>query len=360
MLAYLILLAFPIIMLIPFGRGNRYSNSQIGEKNERAILVFFIILILLVGFRSENLGADTQQYKYHFQQISLLRWTQLTNYGYEIGFVVLNKLISSIFHDFRWMMIIMALLSYIPVLYVYKEHPGNAYLKIILFANFGFLFGAFSGGRQSVANGIILFSYFAIRDRRLVKFALLVFIAFLFHRSALIAGIIYPIYYFKVKKIYFPFIIILLVLVNLFKAEIYSLLIYFADEKFVSRYFNLSETGAYMMFAFLALLTVYSFLFSSVKFRISDSSGLLNILIVATLIQLFASISHGISRLNEYFIIFIPILIPIINESPSSAYNSVVKIVTPLLEVALTIYLLYSLLSDLGSLYNIYPYQFLG
>ena len=82
----------------------------------------------------------------------------------------------------------------------------------------------------------------------------------------------------------------------------------------VERYTNYAgdmiSTGAYTMLILFSIFTVFSFVIPDEKRMDNETIGLRNFLLLSLVIQMFAPLHNLAMRMNYYYIIFIPLLIP--------------------------------------------------
>lgn len=179
----------------------------VSSKQLKKFLYFLMCfnLLFFAIFRAPDVGADWTSYVYSFQRLDQMPWQQIFSSssllsGVELGYVVLSKLISLISEDPQALVIILALIVY-PVqfkfIYKHSDRPGLSLL--VYLAMDGFEFG-YTYLRQAIALTFILLSYKYIRERNLFKFCVYVFIAFLFHRSAVLVVPFYFLYGFKLER----------------------------------------------------------------------------------------------------------------------------------------------------------------
>lgn len=118
----------------------------------------------------------------------------------ERGYVILNKLISYLSPNFRFFLWVY---SFILLLLYYKFFTETSpYLAISVLL---LLVGPFNQSlfvlRQHMAVALLLASYGLIRDRKCIQFLIVLFIAFSFHRTALIFLPVYFLYGLSRKKL---------------------------------------------------------------------------------------------------------------------------------------------------------------
>ena len=140
---------------------------------------------------------------------------------------------------------------------------------------------------------------------------LLVFIAYTFHQTAVILLLMYPLMNLRITKKWIPLVVSIFAVCFVFRNQIFGYALHFSD-KYESRYV-ISQTGSYMYLLLLLLLTSYSFVM--LKDNEFDFFELRNILVFTTILQSFAMSNIVAMRLNYYYLVFIPIVIPKVVDS---------------------------------------------
>ena len=191
------------------------------------------------------------------------------------------------------------------------------------------------GVRQGLAIAFIMLAYFPLKDKKLIKFLLLVFIATCFHKSAAIFVIAYPFCRLGLNKrtifLYLGLIGILLVtgndLIRQFATEVS---VY--DERFAGYAItekSLSYAGIIQFSLFLILVLCNLNRFQS---QDKDSSILITLLILAMIFQAFAIYIAEMFRVAMYFSIFLVLLVPrLLKTFPQNSRKTVTLIVCSLL-----------------------------
>lgn len=306
MLPYYILVLTPFLVYL-FGllKGKKLDKN--------CLVLFFAIFIALLSLRSINCGVDLKNYNYIFKNLSTQSISSILDlYNREFLFYVLNKIVYILFGNFQIMLIVSALISIIPILIVYKNESKNMFLTVSLFLIIAPFSVFFSGLRQSIAIGIVILSYYFLKNKKVISFIIMILIASLFHKSSLICLIIYPIYHFKHTKKMLYIFVPLLIITWIFKNQIFSSIIQFVDPLYQERYNIIESNGAYGMLVLLILFNLICFILPE-KNQVDDNfNGLRNILVLSTFIQCFASINPVVMRINYYLLLFVPILIPMV------------------------------------------------
>lgn len=142
-----------------------------------------LLLWILTAFRSANIGNDTKTYLGFFNAIK--KYGVRKENGLEYGYQIYCLIIGTIAASENAILIVTATLCYLGVgVYVLKFSDDIIFSLVLLFC---ICFSIFTNIlRQSIAMVICLYAYQALKNKRLLLFALLVLFASTFHTSALI------------------------------------------------------------------------------------------------------------------------------------------------------------------------------
>ena len=164
----------------------------------------------------------------------------------------------------------------------------------------------------------------------------------LFHTSAFIIALLYPVYHVNITKEKLFFVVPVILLVFVFNEQIFSFVIRFMGEKYEDLYSNIEETGAFTMIIFFAVFTVYAFITPQKNQLDKDTVGLRNILLLSLCLQMFAPINNIAMRMNCYFLVFLPLLIPKIGTRCHQKDKDLVRLLEILLIVFLLVYFIWT------------------
>ena len=327
---YFVMVGIPAIVAL---FGNFLKNSKL--RNRLVILSFFSIWLLLLIFRNETIGIDIHNYKYLFREAAHMSFgdifLKVFDFRFESGFYFFSKTISVFTMDFRAFIVLSAIVSLVPIAFLYFFHARqNSYLSIVIFLSIGLFAIFFSALRQTMALAFVVPAYYFVRNRKPLLFLLMVLLAFLFHNSSLIMLILYPIYHINLRLNRSLFLIVpVIILVYIFRNPIFSWMSFIINDFYEG---EIQETGAVMIFLLLLAFLVFSYIIPDNTKLDKDTVGLRNLLLLCTIIQIFAGINSLAMRVNYYFLIFVPILIPrIINsateKNKKAAYLSFVLMI---------------------------------
>jgi len=322
MLAYYCLLIIPILFN---WRIKNYPRLVITKRNNSTtITAFFLILFLLLIFRSIDVGIDLNAYDYIYNKIASLEWNRIHLYNLEFGYILLNKIISVFPNGFRILIVACALITLIPIYKLYKEDIAYAPLKILLLVNISIFPMFFSGLRQAIAFAIGIIAYKYVREKNLVKFLLIVVLAFSFHHSAFILCALYPVYHMTLKKKHLIFIVPVMIAIFVFNRPIFNFLSLLISDLYSG--IDVTPTGAFTMIVLFVMFSIFSYVIPDENKMDKETIGLRNIMLLATCIQFFAPLAGLAMRMNYYFIILIPVIIPKIIKLAKPEMKQVAKL----------------------------------
>lgn len=315
-----------------------FTNMNNSKEKKIYLLICSIILILVSGLRSYYIGSgDTYRYSLMFENDIRLTFLEIYETSerdpfYHLFSLFLSRLLGPDFHLILLAFATIYILAFDKL--IYKESPNLLISYIVLFGMNFFNF-SMHGVRQGLAIAFIMLAYFPLKDKKLIKFLLLVFIATCFHKSAAIFVIAYPFCRLGLNKrtifLYLGLIGILLVtgndLIRQFATEVS---VY--DERFAGYAItekSLSYAGIIQFSLFLILVLCNLNRFQS---QDKDSSILITLLILAMIFQAFAIYIAEMFRVAMYFSIFLVLLVPrLLKTFPQNSRKTVTLIVCSLL-----------------------------
>lgn len=288
-----------IVMLMVMALCIWLEESSNSAKTKNGVFIAALLpYIILMTFKDVSVGADTMNYLHSFKAMSQYDFRQFLSfdeYGYErieVGYKFLIWLLSRITDDGHILLLFTALISSRAMYLFIKKNATNWSLALFIFLTLGFFQFAMSGIRQTIAISIVLFGYGFIRERKLIKFSLLVMIAMLFHKSAIF---FFPAYFVAGMKLNRK---------NISLAFVSTFLLYFvAGDLFLAAAdlleydYNIESTNnGYIFFGLVFLITVLSIMFRK---RLTDTKTSNSILITLNLISLALWTMRLVSRTAE-------------------------------------------------------------
>lgn len=328
MLAYLVQLILIVLLFsLLKGKGVVIRSSKKYEYGEQgintAVVVAFFIIIFMQAFRAPTVGTDVSGYLDFFHRVQNV--SNVANLGYNrygFGFAWVTKIISLITTSDRGYLIITSLIIQIPIAIIIKKYSKNQLMSICLYICLGFYMATFCTLRQSMAYSLCFLSYYGIRERKLLAFALPVICASMLHISAVVFIPAYWIYGIKSKRATLILYLITLMIafanrVNLVSAFLNRFNDYFS-------YYSIKETGSYTWMLFCIAIFIFASIlqrrpsdkdsFNIDSFSVIDG-GLLSIFGIGTILSVCATVAANARRITDYYILFMVLLIPEMYES---------------------------------------------
>ncbi len=289
----------------------------IKERSRRLVFlgIVFVQFTLLAWQREFTVGQDTLAYYHAFIDLSNISFGEALTYAWEPGYVMWNWIVSHSGFDFHaYLLFTGAFIYYSFSRFVYR-YSSCVWLSVIIFIAFGYYFGSFHILRQYIALAIVLYSYDYILKRKLISFVTLVFIASLFHMSA-IAFI--PTYYICHKNMRIP-------ILTLVFGVCLTLAFYFGDiimeyivvsEKYASIYLGEADAAGrgYSMLVLVVAIMALALIFK--PHDLDDRKSVFYwIFFISVCVQPFATIVSMVSRGMLYWLISVTVFLPLIINS---------------------------------------------
>ena len=191
--------------------------------------------------------------------------------------------------------------------------------------------------------------------RNSFQFLVVVAVAVYFHQSALLLLAFYPVFHIRLSKNTFFVAVPLMFGVLYFNREIFTFMLRFLGERYVTRYSDMTSTGAYTVLILLFALAVFSFVIPDNQKLDGDAKGLRSILLLCVLIQCFAPIHSIAMRMNYYFLMFIPILIPKIIAAAKDTNKQLASMSVIAMNFVFTTWFFYNAYFG-ADILNVFPY----
>lgn len=278
--------------------------------------------ILLSGLRHISIGADTLAYFHSYNRTLWTSWNDLFNNFVEIifhgseglgkdkdpGFYLFVKMTQLLTHNYQIFLIIIALIFTVPLgVWIYRNSK-NPFISFLIYSVLFYSFFSITGHRQTIATSIVvLIGYKYIKERRLLPFILLTFIAFAIHKSALV---FFPFYFLANKKVTKKYLITTL--------SIFPLLMFFRVP--IALFFqNLSGydygiyegAGTTNFTVLLILIAIVSLWKSKVILKNNpQATHFFNALVIAVLVTPLTWVNPDAMRVVQYYSIFLMLLVP--------------------------------------------------
>lgn len=349
---------FYVLLLVPIMMQHIVIKGYKGDylkRNKKALTFFFILLTVMVMFRHESIGNDTGNYIYYFRKYSRMGWDQIKLEDTTMAFGYLNKIISLISDDPRFYLAATGLAVSAMIYPTYRRLCVDASLTVVLFCTISTFVMMFSGIRQMLAVGLGCIAYEFTRNRKLVFYVLTVLLAMTIHITGFMLMFMYPLYYARITKKWLIVLIPVLAGIFVFNRQVFSFLTSIMAE-FTDYSGEMSSTGAYTMLILIGAFAVFAYLIPKESSLDTETIGLRNFLLLSVIIQMFAPLHVVAMRMNYYYLIFVPLVLPKIVECRSKRWNQVAILGRHVMVVFFLIYFFFNAYRG-GSL-STFPYHF--
>ena len=345
----------PYVFLMLLTQHLRIKGIPYQKKMYFGLGMYFTMLTLLIMLRHESVGNDTRNYIRFFEECFRADWSQLQEFGLEIGYVYFNKIVSIFSQTPQVFLAIVAVLITVMIYPTYKRLCVDSSLTIVLFGFMSTFVMMFSGIRQMLAVAIGFIAYEFTRNKKLIPYILTVLLALSVHTSAFMLVFMYPLYHAKITKKWLYVIVPILVGIFALNRPIFSVL-----TAILARFTRLegaaSSTGAFTTLILFAVFTVFSYVIPEESSMDEETIGLRNILLFSLVIQMFAPLHMLAMRMNYYYIIFIPLLLPKIIQYRSKRWSQVAILGRHVMVVFFLIYFFVN--ASRGGGLHVFPYHF--
>lgn len=310
------------------------STLRFKNKNKYFLFISFIILYFVLIVREPV--SDMVGYLNEFDRITQLDFSEIFSVNWEILYVLLNKIIGIVTSDERVFIAITSLIGLIGPYYFIKNYSNNYLISIILFIILGLFSYHFFVLRQTIAISIILLSVKYIKERKLIKFLLLIAIATLFHTSSCIFVIAYFICNCKITNKYI--MLITVILIGCFVLKEY--LVTFVYQLGYTEYLDYASNsdGYQRVLLFVIILIITTILYVNLNNKNMKDNNKENSIIsisynlvwLATFFQILSTEESLISRVTAIFaygiILIIPNLISKLNDKQTRMIFNIIMV----------------------------------
>lgn len=168
------------------------------------IATSFFLLFFLCAFRDSSVGTDMVSYLNKYALISHHSLGDILTHFYtervEIGFALLNKLLSYVIPFPQTTMVVSSLLictGFAVFIYRYVE---NYFSAVVLFTCCGLYLYAFNATRQMIACAILINAWGLLTEKRFRLSLVLVAISLTFHVTSAMFALVYLFYFLRDNK----------------------------------------------------------------------------------------------------------------------------------------------------------------
>lgn len=304
---YIFVLVLIFIGIYKYDLTNRLFSSS--KKNNLFFIIAFI-LFFIAAFRYYN-GGDTKNYAEQFLQIP--SWSELSEhhfdeFRYQKGYIYFVSFVKGLWDNFLIQQILTALFVNVVVFRFIKKYSPFVFLTSLIYFILNYFEFNMEIMRECISVSLGLFAYECFKSRRYVLMAILIYVAYQFHVSALILILmpLFAVVNFS-KKSFFIVLVVAVSLPALYIAspnlELYANLI-FNQEDWVNNQYLIQEysetlsTNYYVTHILKFLVIPFVLLWyvnKKVKFEFTG------LVYAYALLQLLSMFSYAFYRFANYF-----------------------------------------------------------
>lgn len=304
MLVYLINIFLIIVWALIFCTGKRTRL-----KKWLYVGICFAQLYLISAYRY-GIGADYSMYAIGFFSMARDGFSNMSYEDWEIGYVLLNKIIGIFTAKPATFIMITSLFPLIGPAYLIGKYSTNPFMSVFLYVNLYLFYLDMNYIRQAIAMSIICFAFGFLRDKKFWRFLLVVAIAACFHLTVLY---MIPVYFVGMLKVNTRSMLLYLFgllfyyilsdgLLNIILANFHT---EYSGSVFI-------ESGIYFYYTFFPLLLCAGMV--ALSYFVKNKSRSLELLIHLTLMMGFWQIvmtKHALfERFSYYNMLFVVLAVP--------------------------------------------------
>lgn len=294
-----------VLILAYFMRGDRPENKSY-------IWFSCVLMFILCGLRDVySIGVDsTSSYVRIFHEIGELPWNELQTYdNNNTGFYLTMKLCHTLTGgDYQsFYMIYTAFVMVIFARFISKYSPSPVQSFCYFWGLLCYIF-LFDGVKQGLAMGFITLAFDAIAEKKPIRFALLVTVAWWFHAPALIFAPAYLIAMMKPGRMYLLFLAALLAFTYSFRDRILEMMLEFYDTTIYESEMRFLANKVIIML----VIVVAALVLRPPEEEDRVYGILMQFMGIAIVIQTFASYNNTFERLANYYFQFCVVFIPMV------------------------------------------------
>ena len=351
-------------------------SGKINENDtyrKRFIVILFIFFGVLIGLRSEHVGNDTQEYICTFHSIATTDSISHFFWRFEIGYVVMNRLISYITKNPQIVLIVSSAITMTAFARFILRYSQNVWLSACLFYFMGYFGRSANTIRLCLAISFVLVAYDFLLTKKMAPFVAMVILASLFHQTAIIFLLAWIVKDMKlgVRNILIMLIIAITALWAFPLILKLSLVVFPTYEHYIDSVYLNAEIRLASIINFLVEMSVVIMIFASANQKIlSKKTGKIRgdhektfvfsnanaevLLLVGLFITLVSFRFNLLGRISLYFNVFSLVFVP--NALKSLENSKVQRLLT--FAVVISFFLYQTTVVILRPEWNtIYPYS---
>ena len=348
----------PILIYVPQSVDTIEDEKITQKRNKLTFGIFFFGLFLLLALRDISVGKDLHIYENIFETSSKTPFEKLSKMKWEIGYTAYNKLISMVSTNYRFFLIVTAIVTLLPIYHLYSEEKKYSFLSILLFVNMPCFLMIFSGLRQAIAISIGIWVYLSLEKKKYILSVALMVLAMYFHTSAFILILLYFAFFVKVKTKHLIFIIPAMIAIYMYRIPLLKFVIEVMPEQYEEFYGELKQTGAIGTLLLFLVFSIFSFIVFDEKMMTRKDYCMRNVLLISTVLQFFVPVHALVQRASYYFLVFAPVSLVSVVKAPKKNLKEISDLAILVMCCFFSLYFFYNGLFSTDNLLDVFPYKF--
>ena len=339
------LLALTPILAVPI------ANSVSGESiysSDRAKRIYLTIcgtvLFLMIALRSCELGSvDSQSYYNNWKLVRDMSLEGIRDFitlsDMESGYLMTVWLLSHVFYDPQFLFVLTGLLFSFSVCRFIYLNSKDAMISMLMYICLGTYIFMVQGLRQAIAMSICLLAVESIKKRRLIRFALAICIAFMYHRTVVVFALLYFLFgteFSRKTKIAMPAVMAMLLALT-------PVFVRFGNELIDGEYTDVAGGGALIATAIYAIIIAVAYLFLDNRNTDKNDTFFIWMTLVGASFYLMRYLGTQImDRISFYFLMGQTIALPCVISKFDRRSRRVINLIVCILCILLFFYRLNS------------------
>lgn len=293
--------------------------------------------ILISGLRHISIGADTLAYKFGFNETKNMPWskifTNIWDYLFneldikDPGYDLVEKIFQIFSDDYQVYLIFIAVLftSFMAV-WIYKNSIDPCF-SFLLYSALFYSFYAITGHRQTIATAVIVFlGYKYIKERKVIKFAILSLFAYLIHKSSIVFVPFYFIANISITPLYVIVALIIIICIVIMGKNFYGPIaeaLGFGKNQIDYDVGGAETYAAVLTLMCIVILVFYYFYRNNTK----NATRIFNITLLTLMSSLLVFQNQGFMRIQQYYSLFLCVSFPEVINSFEKKSRTLVYVV---------------------------------
>lgn len=315
------------MMYLAFGLIVCFLYRLFNKKTNKIQWIDFLIIFILVFVSSLRCNVGSDYYGYYLRYNGILSTYPSITHIFSTSTSILFDMICYFtikMTNFRFAIFwVVSILIYLPLILYFRKTNRKPYIGLFIFIFAGFYLITNNIIRQSLAMVFVFIAYHFLKNKKMVKYILFIFLACLFHPSAIFAGILILLS----RKINPSFQSLLLMnMIGMIGFVLFTPVMQLLDQFIPNKYLNyivfnyggmmkqtLSVVGYVLFYNIMAFILINHR--KKIKEENEEYYKMISMIILAIPISIVAIKCWPINRVAIYLYSFIIVLLPVIYNS---------------------------------------------